>query len=144
MREYPDRPMVGVGGIVFDDAGRVLLVRRGHAPLLGEWSVPGGALEVGETLEEGVRREVAEETGLVVDPVARVEVLDRIERDGDGRVKYHYVLIDFLCRVMSGEAKSNSDATALRWAAPDELSEVVAFTRVVIEKARAMAGNAPR
>lgn len=143
MREYPDHPLVGVGAVIFD-ADRVLLVERTHEPMRGEWSLPGGALEVGETLEEGVRREVFEETGLVVEPVARVDVLDRIAHDDAGEVQFHYVLIDFLCRVTGGKARSGSDAGALRWAAPNELRGVASFTRAVIEKARAMAASDPR
>lgn len=133
-REYPERPWVGVGALIFDH-GRVLLVRRGHAPSLGEWSIPGGALEVGETLAEGVKREVLEETGLVVEPVAMVDVVDRMARDEAGRVQFHYVLVDYLCRVVGGSAACASDAVGLRWAAMDELDEVAGFTREVIFKA---------
>ena len=117
------------------DGNRVLLIQRGHAPLKGEWSLPGGALEVGETLEEGIRREVFEETGLMVEPVTVVEVLDRISRDADGRVQYHYVLIDFLCRVVGGGLACATDAAAARWAACDELDAVAPFTIAVIRKA---------
>lgn len=146
-REYPERPIVGVGAVVLD-AGRVLrvpprvlLVRRGHAPMKGEWSVPGGALEVGETLAEGVKREVLEETGLEVEPLAMVDVLDRIARDEVGRVQFHYVLVDFLCRVTGGSEACASDAVGLRWAAMDELDEVAEFTRDVILKAWRMADS---
>jgi len=137
-REYPDRPWVGVGALIFDQ-DRVLLVRRGHAPSLGEWSIPGGALEVGETLADGVKREVREETGLVVEPLATVDVVDRIARDDAGRVQFHYVLVDFLCRVTGGSEACADDAVGLRWAAMDELEEVAPFTREVILKARGMA-----
>lgn len=133
-REYPERPIVGVGAVIID-SGRVLLVRRGHAPLKGEWSVPGGALEVGETLAEAVKREVLEETGLEVEPLAMVDVLDRIARDEAGRVQFHYVLVDFVCRVTGGSEACASDAVGLRWAAVDELDEVAEFTRDVILKA---------
>ena len=137
-REYPERPWVGVGALIFRE-GRVLLVRRGHAPSLGEWSIPGGALEVGETLAEGVKREVREETGLEVEPVATVDVVDRIARDDAGRVQFHYVLVDFLCRVTGGSEACADDAVDLRWAAMDELDEVAPFTRDVIAKAKKMA-----
>lgn len=133
-REYPDRPVVGVGAVIIRD-GRVLLIRRGQPPMQGAWSLPGGALEVGETLVEGVRRESLEETGLQVEPLSVVEVLDRIAHDDAGRVQYHYVLVDFLCRVKGGTAASGSDATELRWAALDELDAVAPFTREVIQKA---------
>jgi ADP-ribose pyrophosphatase YjhB (NUDIX family) len=112
-REFPETPLVGVGAVVVD-AGRVLLVRRGTEPLRGEWSLPGGLLEVGESLTAGVAREVREETGLIVEPIELIELLDRIHRVGD-RVRYHYVLADYLCRVTGGELLAASDADAVRW-----------------------------
>jgi len=112
-REFPTTPLVGVGAVVVE-AGRVLLVRRGKEPLKGHWSLPGGLLEVGESLTEGVIREVREETGLTVEPVELVELLDRIHREGE-RVRYHYVIADYLCRVTGGELAAASDADAVRW-----------------------------
>jgi len=112
-REYPQRPLVGVGAVVVDD-GRVLLVRRGSEPLKGHWTLPGGALEVGESLSEGVVREVREETGLEVEPIELIEVLDRIHCEGE-RVRYYYVIADYLCRVMGGKLQAASDADAVRW-----------------------------
>jgi len=112
-REYPEAPLVGVGAVVVKD-GRVLLVRRGHEPSKGQWSLPGGMLEVGEGLTAGVVREVKEETGLRVEVVELVELLDRIHRDGE-RVRYHYVIADYLCRVVDGELRAASDAEAVRW-----------------------------
>jgi 8-oxo-dGTP diphosphatase len=112
-REYPAAPLVGVGAVIVNN-GLVLLVRRGSEPLKGHWTLPGGALEVGETLTEGVAREVREETGLMVEPVELVEVLDRIHRE-DGKVRYHYVILDYLCRVTGGELRAGSDADAARW-----------------------------
>jgi 8-oxo-dGTP diphosphatase len=139
-REYPDAPIVGVGAIVIDQ-GKVLLVRRGQQPLQGEWSLPGGALELGETLELGVAREVLEETGLSVLPLKIVEVVDRITKDeASGRIRYHYVLVDFLCRLVAGSLCAASDATEACWAERNQLNshsifKLAPFTAMVIEKA---------
>lgn len=112
-REFPEAPLVGVGAVVVDE-GRVLLVRRGTEPMKGHWSLPGGLLEVGESLAAGVIREVREETGLTVEPVELIELLDRIHREGE-RVRYHYVIADYLCRVVDGALQASSDADAVRW-----------------------------
>jgi ADP-ribose pyrophosphatase YjhB (NUDIX family) len=112
-REFPSTPLVGVGAVIVE-AERVLLVRRGAEPLKGHWSLPGGLLEVGESLTEGVKREVREETGLVVEPVELIELIDRIHRE-DNRVRYHYVIADYLCRVAGGVLRAASDADAVRW-----------------------------
>jgi ADP-ribose pyrophosphatase YjhB (NUDIX family) len=134
-REYPLAPVVGVGAVILDGLDRVLLIRRGNEPLKGQWSLPGGALEVGETLMEGVRREVLEETGLVVEPVSMIEVFDRISRDSAGQVRFHYVLVDYLCRVTGGELCCATDAVEARWAGLEELDGVAEFTVSVIRKA---------
>jgi ADP-ribose pyrophosphatase YjhB (NUDIX family) len=140
-REYPDAPIAGVGAVIVRKGSRgeqqVLLVRRAHEPLKGQWSLPGGAVELGETLEEAICREVLEETGLVVQALDVVEAFDRISRDDAGRVRFHYVLIDFLCRV-TGEADSvvcATDALEGRWAGPDELDGLTPKTLAVIQKA---------
>jgi len=112
-REFPLSPLVGVGAVVVQQ-GRVLLVRRGAEPLKGHWTLPGGVLEVGETLADGVAREVKEETGLDVETIELVEVLDRIHRE-QGRVRYHYVIADYLCRVTGGVLRAATDAEAVRW-----------------------------
>jgi ADP-ribose pyrophosphatase YjhB (NUDIX family) len=112
-REFPLAPLVGVGAVVVD-GGRVLVVRRGTEPLRGQWSLPGGLLELGESLTEGTIREVREETGLTVEPVELIELLDRIHREGE-RVRYHYVIADYLCRVAGGQLQAASDADAVRW-----------------------------
>ena len=139
-REYPEAPIVGVGAIIFNDENQILLIQRGQEPLKGEWSLPGGALELGETLEQGIGREVREETGLEVEPVQIVEVFDRIVHDEAGLVRFHYVLVDYLCRVTGGILCCASDAAAGRWVSREELNansiyRVAPFTVAVIEKA---------
>ncbi len=116
-REFPSAPLVGVGAVIVDE-GRVLLVRRGTEPLKGHWSLPGGLVELGESLLDAVVRETREETGLTVEPLELIELLDRIHREKEGppeRVRYHYVIADYLCRVMGGELQAASDADAVRW-----------------------------
>jgi 8-oxo-dGTP diphosphatase len=140
-REYPESPLVGVGAVIVarnhglpqhgldqPDEPRVLLIRRGTAPLLGEWSLPGGVLECGETLREAVAREAFEETGLVVEPTEMLGVYERVIRGNDKgndkndkRVRYHYVLIDFLCHPAGGDLKAGSDAADVRWFTRPEL-----------------------
>ena len=119
-REYPDRPLIGVGAIIID-RGRALVVRRATEPLKGEWSIPGGVLELGETLRDGVAREAKEETGLDVLPLEVLDVYDRIVADADGKTRYHYVLIDYLCEVQGGEARAASDVSEVRWITRAEL-----------------------
>ncbi len=121
-RDYPDRPLVGVGAVIVQD-GRAVIVQRATEPLKGQWSIPGGLLEVGETLRQCAAREALEETGLRVEAGEVLEVLDSIYPDPDGRTRYHYVLIDFLCRPLAGELRAGSDAAQARWIAPDELEQ---------------------
>jgi 8-oxo-dGTP diphosphatase len=137
-RRYPARPIVGVGAVIVD-GNRVLLIERAQEPQKGSWSLPGGAVETGERLEEAVRREVLEETGLAVEPVSIVEVFERIIPDQEGRTEYHYVLIDYLCRVTGGELKAASDAAQAHWVPRGELAscELPEGTLEVIEKALA-------
>ena len=122
-REYPDTPLVGVGAIIIE-RNRVLLVKRGHPPLLGEWSIPGGVLEVGETLRQAAVREAMEETGLTVEVGELLGVYDRVLRDADERTRYHYVLIDFLCQRIAGEPHAAGDADEARWFTRAELTEL--------------------
>lgn len=119
-REYPESPIIGVGAVIVKD-DRVLLIQRGQAPLLGEWSLPGGVLECGETLREATVREAREETGLEVETVEMLGVYERIIPSADGRTRYHYVLIDFLCRPAGGDLKAGSDAADVRWVTREEL-----------------------
>jgi 8-oxo-dGTP diphosphatase len=141
LRTYPDRPIVAVGAVVLD-RGRVLLVQRGQEPLKGEWSLPGGAVEVGETLADALVREVREETGLdvMVGPV--LEVLDSIRRDPQGRAEYHYIIIDYACTIRTGAADlalPATDAADVRWVALHELDRyrLTATALSVIQKAGA-------
>src|SRR4030088_3183309 len=127
-REYPESPLVGVGAVIVDrhlddhrEENRVLLIRRGTAPLLGEWSLPGGVLECGETLREAVVREAREETGLVVETSEMLGVYERVIRGDEGRVRYHFVLLDFLCRPVGGNLSAGSDATDVCWFMRGEL-----------------------
>lgn len=148
-REFPAAPIVGVGAVIVD-GDAVLLVRRGQEPLKGEWSLPGGVLELGETLEQGVCREVLEETGLQVEAVSVVEVLDRIvtqpslaegsDQAAEDKIRFHYVLIDYLCRVVSGELSASSDADDARWVSREIVGEykVTSVMEAVIRKAFAM------
>src|ERR1700730_6101077 len=141
-REYPDQPMVGVGGVVIEEA-RPLLIRRASPPLKGEWSIPGGLLEVGETLEQGVTRELAEETGLQVRVLELVEVFARIfpappnedATPGDAaHPQYHFVILDYLCEICGGTLSAGSDALEFAWAREEELGKfelTVAVTRVL-------------
>ncbi len=118
-REYPTRPIVGVGGVVVHRQ-RVLLIRRGREPLKGQWSIPGGMVELGEELAAAARRELKEETGLDVDPLAVIAVLDRIQRVRR-RVKYHYVIVDYACRLRRGRLRPASDVIDARWVRREEL-----------------------
>jgi 8-oxo-dGTP diphosphatase len=140
-RRHPERPIVAVGAVVVD-GDRVLLVKRGQEPLKGEWSLPGGVVETGETLEAALAREVREETSLdvVVGPV--IEVLESIRRDADGRAEYHYIIIDYVCHVRAGAptaAACGSDADSVCWVGVADLDRyrVTATAAAVIRKALA-------
>jgi ADP-ribose pyrophosphatase YjhB (NUDIX family) len=148
-REYPEQPMVGVAGVVIDNE-RALLIRRGGPPMEGEWSIPGGMLEMGETLAQGVARELAEETGLDVNVIEMIEVFERIYPAPPGvdgtpgdisRPKYHFVILDYLCESRGGTLCAGSDATDLAWAREDELLKygLTPTATRVLRKAFAMA-----
>ncbi|HTP43619.1 MAG TPA: NUDIX hydrolase [Candidatus Acidoferrum sp.] len=119
-REYPERPLVGVGGVVIEN-DRALLIRRGSAPLKGEWSIPGGMLETGETIVQGVQRELLEETAIEVEVLDLIEVFERISTDDAGRPQYHFVILDYLCEFIGGTARAGSDVTDTAWVLESEL-----------------------
>src|SRR5690242_2620935 len=134
-REFPEIPFVGVGAIIIEDE-RVLLVKRAHPPLQAQWSIPGGVLEVGELVRDAAIREAREETGLIVEPGELLGVYDRILRNAEQRVQYHYVLIDFLCRSVGGELQAADDAAEVGWFTREELPalKLAADTVDVIQK----------
>jgi 8-oxo-dGTP diphosphatase len=145
-REFPERPVVGVGGVLIYK-GRALLVRRGSEPLRGEWSIPGGTLELGETLAEGVARELLEETGLVVRVLGQIEVFERIYAEKSGRAnkrkkrpRFHYVIVDYLCERVSGKPRAGSDVTDVAFAREDELDKfhLTVTAQRILRKAFAM------
>ena len=144
-RDYPDRPIVGVGAVIIHEQ-KVVLVKRGSPPLQGEWSLPGGVVELGETLRAAAEREAREETGLIVKAVEVLEVLDRIIPGVNNAPQYHYVLIDFLCTVKGGELRAGGDAADVRWAAESEFEEYKLETPAidVIRKAFSLKSRIPR
>lgn len=118
-RQYPKAPLVGVGGVVIKE-GKILLIRRAFEPGAGKWSVPGGLVEVGEKLSEACQREVEEETGLKVEALELINVFDMIDRDEKGRVRYHYVLADFLAKPVGGSERKNEEVSEMRWVTHQE------------------------
>ena len=139
-RRYPKHPLLGVGALIFTRAGRrgpILLVERGGKPLQGYWSLPGGLVEPGEPLEDAVRREVKEETGLEIQPMRLFEIFQRIMRDAKGRVEYHYVLADYVCKVVGGKLRAGDDVSRAEWARRSELERyrLTEGTLEVIERA---------
>ena len=134
-RRYPKRPIVGVGALIFK-RDRILMAQRGKEPLKGLWSLPGGALELGESLADGVRREVREETGLEIRPLGVLQIFERIMRDAAGAPEYHYVLIDYVCRIVGGELCAGDDVCAVEWVRRRDLPalQITEGTLTVIEK----------
>jgi 8-oxo-dGTP diphosphatase len=135
-RTFPERPWLGVGGLVFKD-DQVLLIKRGREPGLGQWSIPGGMVDAGETVKEAVQREIQEETGLVVEVLDLVEVFERIIPNNQGRIQYHYVVLDYLCRVVGGRLEASSDAAEAFFTPISALEDLKLFpeTERVILKA---------
>jgi len=144
-RQYPDRPIVGVGAVVVVE-DKVVLIRRRFEPLKGQWSLPGGAVELGETLESSIAREIQEETGLDVEVGPVVEVFDRIMTDDEQRVQYHYVLVDYLCWATGGDLRAGSDVDDAVLVDPSELEpyQLTQKATAVIERALQLAREAPR
>ena len=144
-RKYPDRPYVGVGAVIVQD-GRVLIVKRKYDPLAGQWSIPGGAVEVGETLAASVTREMLEETGLEIEVGPVIEVFDRITRDEHGAVRYHFVLVDYLCWPAGGHLRAGSDVAEAIFVDPSDLEayQLTAKAMEVIARALELDRDAPR
>ena len=144
-RKYPDRPYVGVGAVIVQD-GKVLIVKRKYDPLAGQWSLPGGGVELGETLEDSVAREMLEETGLEVAVGPVIEVFDRITRDDRGEVRYHFVLVDYLCWPVGGELQASSAVADARFVDPSELPiyNLTVKANEVIARALELEQQAPR
>ncbi len=134
-RTYPDRPFVGVGVVVWRD-DEVLLIRRAKPPRQGEWSLPGGAQKLGETVFDAARREVLEETGLTIDVLGLVDVVDSIQRDDTERVRYHYTLVDVFAAWRAGEATADDDAAEAAWVGLDALPPLWSETERIIRLAR--------
>jgi len=134
-RRYPRWPMLGVGAIILK-RDRILMAQRGKEPLKGWWSLPGGALETGELLRDGLCREVREETGLEVRPIGVLEIFERIMRDARGAAEYHYVLIDYVCKIVGGELRAGDDVSRVEWVKHKDLSslQITEGTLAVIEK----------
>lgn len=144
-RKYPDRPYVGVGAVIVQ-GGEVLIVKRKYDPLAGQWSLPGGGVELGETLEDSVVREMREETGLDIEVGPVIEVFDRITRDSNGDVRYHFVLVDYLCWPVGGELRASSDVEDARFVDPADLPQynLTLKANQVIERALELDQQAPR
>lgn len=138
-RIYPPRPILGVGGLIFD-GDRILLIKRAKDPGRGRWSIPGGAVELGETVHQALIREMDEEVGLGVRPGPLVEVVERIFRDDDERITYHYIILDYLCRVVSGRPRPGSDASDVRFVEPDRWDDyqIGGLATSVLEKGLAL------
>ncbi len=140
-RRYPDAPLVGVAAVVFNAAGDVLLVQRARPPRQGQWGLPGGLIDLGETLIDGVQREVREECGIEVEMGDMVAIFEPIHRDEGGEIEYHYVVVDYWARHIQGELRASDDALNAAWVTPGNLDNyaLLAETRHVIEQARKMA-----
>lgn len=143
-REYPEHPVVGVGAVIVRD-GRALIIKRAHEPRKGEWSLPGGLLELGESLVDAVRREIREETNLEIEVGPIIETFDRVHRDDHGRIRYHFVIVDYVCWPSGGDAAAGSDAAAIAWVTENEIDayQVNPHAKAVIVRGLAFSSPAP-
>ena len=141
-REYPEHPVVGVGAVIVRD-GRALIVKRAHEPRKGEWSLPGGLLELGESLVDAVKREIKEETNLDIEVGPVIETFDRVHRDAAGKIRYHFVIVDYVCWPITGDASPGSDAEAVAWVTASDIDSynVNAHAKGVIEKGLRVLGS---
>ncbi len=141
-REYPTAPLVGLGAVVWRD-GKVLMIQRGKPPRQGIWSLPGGAQDLGETVEQGIRRELREETGIEIELLGLLAVIDSVQRDAEGRVLYHYTIVDYAARWLSGDLVAGDDAADAAWISPEDLAKMELWeeTLRVIELSRAFLGE---
>lgn len=121
---YPERPVIAVAGVIFNDEGKVVLIERGAEPRKGEWSIPGGSVELGERLEEALKREIEEESNLKVKPGPIVSRIERIEYDSIGKIKYHYVILDYVCRYIKGDLTAGSDAAKAKWVSINDIENI--------------------
>jgi mutator protein MutT len=139
-REYPTRPIVAVAGVVFNTKDEVLLVRRGKEPGKGSWGIPGGAVELGERLKDAVKRELMEETGITVDPLELITIVDRVYPDDEGRVRFHYIIVEYLCQAADVKPKASDDVDRALWVSHEEAKEypLPAITHEVIKTGRTM------
>ncbi len=142
-REYPDRPLVGVGVVVFRD-DLVLLIRRGKPPRLGQWSLPGGLQELGETVFQAAQREVREECGVEIDALGIIDIVDAITPDDAGRVRFHYTLVEVLAEWRAGEAVAGDDAMAVAWFDPQTVGDLGMWEQTVRMVAKGLAMRADR
>jgi mutator protein MutT len=135
-REYPTQPIVAVAGVVFNTKDEVLLVRRGKEPGKGSWGIPGGAVELGERMKDAVKRELMEETGVTVDPIELITIVDRVYPDDDGRVRFHYIIVEYLCQAADVTPMASDDVDRALWVSPEAAEEypLPAITHEVIRK----------
>jgi 8-oxo-dGTP diphosphatase len=139
-REYPTHPIVAVAGVVFNTKDQVLLVRRGKEPGKGSWGIPGGAVELGERLKDAVKRELKEETGVTVDPIELITIVDRVYPDDDGRVRFHYIIVEYLCLAPDVTPMASDDVDRALWVSLEEAEEypLPAITQEVIKRGLTM------